>query len=304
MINSPLFHLSLQLILAPLLPGIIARTKAKIAGRQGQPLLQLYFDLWKLFQKKMVISSTTTWVFRAGPVIGITVPLLAAMLVPFGPMNAPVSFAGDMILFIYLLALSRFFTILAALDTGSSFEGMGAAREATFSVLVEPTLFVIFIVLARMSDNFSLDAMFKGVTALRILHSNAAVSLPLMAFCLFIVLLVENCRIPFDDPNTHLELTMIHEVMVLDHSGPDFALILYGSSMKLLLSTVLIVDLILPASGNALFDAITFTGSLCILAVFVGRVESSMARLRLIKVPHLLIGTTLLSFFTLILILR
>jgi formate hydrogenlyase subunit 4 len=299
-----LLHLLLLFGLSPLLPGVIARTKAVIAGRQGPPLTQLYRDLWKLFRKDLVLSRTTTWIFRAGPLVGITVPVLGAMLLPFGPTAAPISFTGDFILYVYLFGLARFFTILAALDTGSSFEGMGAAREATFSILVEPTIFVAFIILVRISGDFSLNGMFGAVSSGRLLNSPTAFSLILTAFCLFIVLLAENCRIPFDDPNTHLELTMIHEVMVLDHSGPDFGLILYGAAMKLLLSGAMVLNLLLPASGNLAVDVLAFCGGLLLLAVAVGLVESAMARLRLIRVPQLLIGTTLLSFFGLILLLR
>jgi formate hydrogenlyase subunit 4 len=302
--SSLLFHLLLLLGISPLLPGIIARTKAVIAGRQGPPLLQPYSDIRKLFRKSMVISKTTTWLFRAGPVVGLAVPLLAAMLVPFGAMPAPLSFTGDLVLFVYLLGLARFFTVLAAMDTGSSFEGMGAAREATFSVLVEPTFFVAFLVLARSSNSLTLNTMLSAGAGGAVFFGPAAMSLILISFCLFIVLLVENCRIPFDDPNTHLELTMIHEVMVLDHSGPDFALIQYGAAMKLLLSAVLVLDLILPSSGSMLFDGFALVAGLMLLAVCIGLVESAMARLRLIRIPQLLVGTTLLSFFAFILILR
>jgi len=302
--SSLLFHLLLLLGMSPLLPGIIARTKAVIAGRQGPPLLQPYSDIRKLFRKSMVISRTTTCLFRAGPVVGFAVPLLAAMLVPFGAMPAPLSFTGDLVLFVYLLGLARFFTVLAAMDTGSSFEGMGAAREATFSVLVEPTILVAFIVLARSSNSLTLNTMLSAGAGGALFSGPAAMSLILISFCLFIVLLVENCRIPFDDPNTHLELTMIHEVMVLDHSGPDFALIQYGAAMKLLLSAVLVLDLILPSSGSMLLDGFALVAGLIVLAVCIGLVESAMARLRLIRIPQLLVGTTLLSFFAFILILR
>jgi len=304
MFSSLIFHLVLLFIAAPFLSGVIARTKAVIAGRRGQPVLQLYFDIWKLLQKGMVLSSTTTWVFRAGPVVGLVVPILAAMLIPFGPISAPISFKGDIILFVYLLALARFFTVLAALDTGSSFEGMGAAREVTFAILVEPTIFVSFIVLARIAQNFSLNSMFGHVASAGHFHPATSIALLLIAFCLFIVLLAENSRIPFDDPNTHLELTMIHEVMVLDHSGPDLGLIFYGAAMKLMLFGILVLDLILPDTGNILADTVVFLLGLPVLAVCIGLVESAMARLRLIRVPQLLIGTTLLSFFALILLLR
>jgi len=146
--------------------------------------------------------------------------------------------------------------------------------------------------------------MFDPGTHGALYNNPAAMSLALISFCLFIVLLVENCRVPFDDPNTHLELTMIHEVMVLDHSGPYFGMILYGAAMKLMVSSALVLDLVLPASGSVLLDGLAFMAAMLLLAVGIGLVESAMARLRMVKVPQLLVGTTLLSFFALILILR
>jgi formate hydrogenlyase subunit 4 len=284
--------------MAPLLGGIITRVKAKIAGRQGAPLLQLYYDIAKLLRKNMVLSVTTTWVFRAGPILAMAVPLLASLFIPFGPLRAPVSFSGDFVLFAYLFGLSRFFTVIAALDTGSSFEGMGAAREATFSCLAEPTLFIIFMVLTRLSGGLSLDSMLTS--------GRGGVSLFLASVCLFVVLLAENCRIPVDDPSTHLELTMIHEVMVLDHSGPDLGLILYGAALKLFVLGALLADIVLPSAtmGNVFVDLGIFLGFMMLIAVLVGLVESVMARLRLIHIPQLLVGTSLLSFFSFILLLR
>ncbi|MBW6521508.1 MAG: NADH-quinone oxidoreductase subunit H [Desulfoarculaceae bacterium] len=300
----PLFlHLLLLFTLSPLLAGVIGKTKALFAGRTGPPFLQLYFDIWKLFGKKMVISRTTTWIFRVGPVTGLVVPVLAALLIPFGSIGAPLSFTGDLIFFVYLFGLSRFFIASSALDTGSPFEGMGAVREVTYSCLAEPTIFFAFIVLARLSGSLSLDAMF-GQTLVASWHS-AAPSLLLILVCLFLVTLVENCRIPFDDPNTHLELTMIHEVMVLDHSGPDFGMILYGAAMKLFVLGALVVGLFLPGTtGNMALDILLFIGGMLLLAVVIGVVESTMARLRLLRIPQLLVGAILLSFFSLILLLR
>jgi formate hydrogenlyase subunit 4 len=290
-------HTLLLLGLSPLLAGIITRVKSKIAGRRGAPLLQLYYDIAKLLRKNMVLSVTTTWVFRAGPILAVAVPILAALFIPFGPLRAPVSFTGDFVLFTYLFGLSRFFTVIAALDTGSSFEGMGAAREATFSCLAEPTIFIIFMVLTRLSGGLSLESMLSSGTG--------GVSLFLASVCLFIVLLAENCRIPVDDPTTHLELTMIHEVMVLDHSGPDLGLILYGAAMKLFVLAALLADIARPLStGDLLLDAGMFIGFMMIIAVAVGLVESGMARLRMIHIPQLLVGTALLSFFSFILLLR
>jgi len=296
-------HLLLLFGLSPLLSGVIGKTKALFAGRTGPPFLQSYYDIWKLFGKGLVISRTTTWVFRAGPVLALAVPVLASLLVPFGAIGAPLSFTGDLIFFVYLFGLSRFFTAAAALDTGSSFEGMGAAREVTFSCLAEPTVFFCFIVLARLSGSLVLSTMFGSV--LNTAWQSAGPSLILVVACLFVVVLVENCRIPFDDPNTHLELTMIHEVMVLDHSGPDFGMILYGAAMKLFVLGALVVRLVFPgATGNVLLDALFFAGGMLLLAVVIGVVESTMARLRLLRIPQLLVGTMLLSFFSLILLLR
>ena len=303
MLLQLLFHLLIVLIFPPFLLGVITKTKAVFAGRNGPPLLQPYYDLHRLWQKGFVVSRTTTWVFRAGPIVGLAVPLLAAMLIPFGAIPAPFSFNGDLILFVYLFALARFFTASSALDTGSSFEGMGAAREVTFACLVEPTILFALIVLVRLSGGFSLNQLFGShlVTS----WQSSGASLLLLVIALFVVLLVENCRIPFDDPNTHLELTMIHEVMVLDHSGPAFAMILYGASLKLLVLGALLVRLILPwDSGNPGVDAVIFMAGMLFIAVAIGVVESVMARLQLVRIPQLLIGTTMISIFALVLVLR
>jgi len=298
-----LVHLILLLLFAPLLQGVITRTKALFAGRTGAPLLQPYYDLARLWRKGFVLSHTTTWVFLAGPVVGLAVPILASLMLPFGALPAPISFQGDLILFVYLFGLSRFFVASAALDTGSSFEGMGAAREVTFSCLAEPTLLFSLIVLARLADGLSLGALLGA--GLGSSWTVASASLGLITVCLFVVLLVENSRIPFDDPNTHLELTMIHEVMVLDHSGPAFGMVLYGAALKLMVLGSLVVRLALPfETGNPLLDGIVYLGGLLLLAVLIGVVESTMARLRLVRVPQVLIGTMLISIFALVLVLR
>ncbi|ADI83581.1 respiratory chain complex I subunit 1 family protein [Geobacter sulfurreducens] len=298
-----IIHLLLAILMPPLLLGVIVKTKAAFAGRVGAPLLQPYYDIARLLRKGSVFSDTTTWVFRAGPVVTLAAPAVAALLVPLGNHPAPVSFAGDMILFAYLFGLARFFTTVAALDTGSSFEGMGAAREVTFSCLAEPTLFFALITLARMSGSLSLTPMLTHATAADWLTAGA--SLLLLVGALFLVLLVENCRIPFDDPTTHLELTMIHEVMVLDHSGPAFGLILYGAALKLFVLGAFFMNVALPVrTGNTLADWGIFVASMLVLAVAVGVVESVMARLRLIRIPQLLVAATILSAFSMLLILR
>ncbi len=303
MIVTTLLRLVLLLAFAPLMLGVIARTKAAFAGRQGAPVLQPYWDLGRLWRKGIVVSRTTTWIFWAGPVVAVTVPVVASLLLPMGALAAPLSFEGDVILFVYLFALARFFTAAAALDTGSSFEGMGAAREVTFACLAEPTLLLGFVVLARLADGLTLNALLGAHLAAA--WGSSGASLALIVVCLMVVLLVENARIPFDDPNTHLELTMIHEVMVLDHSGPLLGLIQYGAALKLMVLGAVIMRMVLPVdTGNLWLDAGIFLGGQFVLAVVIGTIESVMARLRLARVPQILVGTTLVAVFAVVLVLR
>jgi formate hydrogenlyase subunit 4 len=296
-------HILVALTLPPLLLGVIAKTKALFAGRVGPPVLQPYYDLVKLFRKGSVFSTTTTWVFRAGPVVALASTLLAVLLIPFAEASAPISFTGDLILLAYLLGLGRFFTALAGLDTGSAFEGMGAAREVTFACLAEPAFFLGLLVLAKLSGSLQLASMLGGSLASAWPAAGASLALVLLSW--FIVLLAENSRIPFDDPNTHLELTMIHEVMVLDHSGPALGMILYGAALKLFLFGTLVVRLAFPvATGSAWLDWPLFAGGLLAVAAAIGVVESCMARLRLTHVPVLLVAACLLSAFGVILLVR
>ena len=295
-------QLLLFLALPPLLLGVVNRVKSIVAGRQGPPLWQLYADLWRLVRKGAVYSRTTTWVFRAGPVVGLAAIATAGLLMSFGGAPAVLSFSGDFVLFAYLLGLARFATALAALDTGSSFEGMGAAREVTFASLAEPALFLCLIIVARATGSLSLSGMLGP--ALPAAWPSAAPALLLAAIALFVVSLAENCRIPVDDPNTHLELTMIHEVMVLDHSGPDLALILYGAALKLFLFGALFVRLAVGASVQGLLGVLAFLAGMLVFGVLVGVIESIMARLRMVRVPQLLVGASVLSAFGLVLLLR
>jgi formate hydrogenlyase subunit 4 len=298
-----MLHVVVALFLPPLLLGVINKTKALFAGRVGPPLLQAYYDLAKLLRKGSVFSRTTTWVFRAGPVVALVTALFAALIVPFGAHPAPISFAGDFVLFAYLLGLGRFATIAAALDTGSSFEGMGGAREATFSCLAEPAMFFGLLVLAKASGSLSLGEMLGGSIAAT--WSSAGAALVAVVVSLFIVLLAENSRIPFDDPNTHLELTMVHEVMVLDHGGPLLGLILHGAALKLFVFGALVVGIAAPLGGVDPWLAWPgFVASMLGLAVVIGVVESVMARLRLLQVPSLLLAACLMSAFGVLLLVR
>jgi formate hydrogenlyase subunit 4 len=307
-----LLHVLFVLAFPPLLPGVIAKTKAWFAGRVGPPILQPYYDLARLFQKGSVFSTTATWIFRAGPVAALATAALAACIVPLANSrpdaasgtllgSAPLSFTGDMILLAYLLGLGRFFTASAALDTGSSFEGMGAAREVTFACLAEPALFLGFIVLAKLSGSLRLDEMLGGSLWTRWASDGAPLALVFLSW--FIVLLAENSRIPFDDPNTHLELTMVHEVMVLDHSGPALGMVFYGAALKLFLFAALVVRLVLPPAVPWIAWPALAAG-LLLVAVLIGIVESTMARLRLTQVPLLLVAACLLSAFGVVLLMR
>lgn len=297
-----LAHLAVLTLLPPLLIGLIAKVKAAFAGRNGPPLLQPYFDLAKLLRKQAVFSRTTTWVFRLGPVAAVVTALLAGLVVPLGGLAAPVSFDGDLLLVAYLLALGRFCTILSALDTGSAFAGMGASREAAFSCLAEPALFLGFIALALLLPPGGGLRLAELLAAAPDGWRLAAGGMALVAAAWLVVLLVENCRIPFDDPNTHLELTMIHEVMVLDHSGPPLGLILYGAAVKFAVIAMLLLSLVLPRSGGLGADLATGVAGLLAVAVLVGVVESSMARLRLLRVPTLLVSAALLAGFGVVLL--
>jgi formate hydrogenlyase subunit 4 len=279
-------QLFIGLLLAPLLPAVINRTKAIFAGRKGPPLVQGYVDLAKLLSKAAVYSRTTTWIFRAGPTAGLAAVVIALAMLPWAGGGALVSFAGDIILFATLFGLARFLTILAALDTGSAFEGMGASREAWFSALTEPALLLALAALARLSGSLSLSGILGGPGV----GGGAGAALLLAAGAALVVFLAENARIPVDDPETHLELTMIHEVMVLDHCGVDLAYIQYGSAVKLWALGGLVVSMLAPRTGFWLADVgIGLAGMACV-AVATGVLESVTARLRLARVPQLLVA--------------
>ena len=268
------------LALAPLLPGFVSRTKAFVAGRRGPPLLQPYRDVLKALRRGAVYGDATSCVFRLGPVANLGALVAALLVVPFGGVAAPLSFAGDLIVLVGLLALGRFATILAALDTGSSFEGMGASREAHFAVLAEPALLLALATLARASGTVSLTAIYGALTPA--LWAAALPSLALTAMTLLVLELVENSRVPVDDPTTHLELTMIHEVMVLDHSGPDLAYIQYAAALKLWLVGSLLVGLVVPVRGEWWGCLLAMLLGMAVLGAAMGMIETAMARFRLL----------------------
>ena len=300
---AALLHFALLLFFPPLVLGVINKVKALFAGRQGPPVLQTWRDIVKLMRKEVVLSSTTTWIFRAAPAITLAGMLVAGSLVPFGYFAPPLGFEGDIVLFAYLFGLARFFTTSAALDTGSAFEGMGAAREVTFAFLTEPALFLALLVLAKLSGSLELGTMLLGPAGGFSIAT--AAPLVLIALGLFIVLLAETARIPVDDPNTHLELTMIHEVMVLDHSGPLLGAITYSASLKLFILGSVLLHIVMPfKAGNPVADLALFVAGMLGLAVVIGVIESVMARFRMRRVPYLLTGALLCSGAGFVLLVR
>lgn len=286
-------RLLLWLLLAPLLPGIINKVKAWMAGRQGPPVLQLYYDLARLWRKSVVLSTLASPGFIIAPAVAWTAVVAAALLLPLAGAGAAFSFDGDVLLLVYFLALARFCTAWGAMETGSAFEGMGAAREVSFAVLAEIGIITAVLTLVVQSGSIALSSMFEPLPG-----PGAA----LLAVGLFIILLAENCRVPFDDPNTHLELTMIHEVMVLDHSGPPLAMILHGAAVKLMLFCVFLAQAVLPLSELPLLISVAaLAGSVLLITVAVGLVESLTARLAFKRVPLLLTIGFLFCLFPLIL---
>ncbi len=296
--------LALVMLLAPLIPGVASRTRSILTARRGAPVWQLYADLWKLFRRGSVYSRTTTVVFRLVPIVQVTSVVVAASMIPLDGRAAMIRFPGDAVAFASVLALGRFVLVLGALDTGSSFEGMGASREVTFSALVEFGLFIALASLSVGTHELSLSGMLAS-RALADIWSASAPAVIMIVAGLFVLLLAECARSPVDDPTTHLELTMIHEVVVLDHSGPDLAMILYAGALKLSVIGALLVRVAVPAMelSYAMRLGVLVAG-LFAVGICIGVVESTMARLRLPKVPLYIAGGSALSTFSLILLLR
>jgi len=296
--------LILAVLLAPLYSAIILKVKAFFGGKKGPPLLINYFTLVKLLRKGSVYSTSTTFIFKLGPMVSLCTAATVLMFLPIAGQEPLFSFHGDVILLLYLLGLGRFFIIVAAMDTASPFEGMGAAREAYFPIICEATLFTILVLFYTLTGELQLAAYFSGSQPLGLWQS-AGMPLLFAAIALFIVLLTENSRVPVDDPATHLELTMIHEVMVLDHSGPDFAFIELGSFLKLFFYGTLVTRLVYPFSlGNPQTDVALFFTALAVVYGAVGVTESVMARYRMDKVPQFVLTSFALAFFATILTLE
>jgi len=272
--------------------GVIIRTKSITAGRKGPGIMQPMKDVIRLMKKGSVYSRTTSIVFRLAPVVYFCTVAMAALLIPFGSSRGVISFNGDFIFFAYLLGLGKFFSIIAAMDTGSSFEGMGASREALYSLFAEPAFFIILGSLALLTGNTSFYDIFSA------LHLGSYITYALAvlaALVLAMIAMIENSRLPIDDPKTHLELTMVHEVMILDNSGFDLGLIIYSGYLKFAIYGAIIANLFM---GGMLLPwaLVVFVGTQFSFAVVIGLIESFMARFRMNHNAQFIFALSSVSF--------
>ncbi|MBW8330583.1 MAG: NADH-quinone oxidoreductase subunit H [Prolixibacteraceae bacterium] len=285
--------LSLVLILIASLffTGIIIRTKSIASGRKGPGIFQPVKDVWRLFKKGSVYSETTSFVFQIAPVVYFSSVVMAILVVPFGSTKGIISFDGDFIFFAYVLALGKFFSIISAMDTGSSFEGMGASREALYSMFAEPAFFILMGSFALLTGHTSFFEIFSTLH----LGSYITYALGIMAtFVLVMIAMIENSRMPIDDPKTHLELTMVHEVMILDNSGFDLGLILSTGYLKFAMYGTLITNLYIGELSMAYAIPIFFITQFA-FAVSVGLIESFMARYRMSHNPQFIFALSSVS---------
>jgi formate hydrogenlyase subunit 4 len=273
-----ILNLIIILFVPFIMMGLIKKTKAFWAGKKGSSILQPLFDTIRLFKKDFVISKTTSVVFKIAPVITFATVLFAAMFVPLANGSALVNVEVGLIIFAYTLGLGKFAALISAMDTGSSFEGMGASREACFTSIVEPAFFMVIASIMALTGNFTFDSL-SMITAnaggYGVLISVFAVVV------LFIMLLIEGSRVPVDDPATHLELTMIHEVMILDNSGSDLALFSWANGIKMLLISSLIANIIIPSSLSDWLNVLLYLLIVFGISIIIGTIESGMARIRM-----------------------
>ena len=295
-----LLNILLLLLLPLLFTGIINKTKAFWSGRRGASVFQPFSQFFKLLKKGEVISSVTSWIFCVFPWLFLAATLFAGFLLPLVNHKALFTFEGSFMLFIYLLALGKFFSILGALDTGSSFEGLGAAREAFFTSIPEPAFFLILASLSVFQGIPSFESLFN----LSPLESQLSFLITLLILIvLFIILLVESSRIPIDDPNTHLELTMIHEVMILDNSGPSLAAILLGSAMKMVLISSLMLNFLIPENTGTFSYLCFYSAGILSTAILIGTIEALMARFRIVRVPDFIFASAGLALMVMFIVL-
>lgn len=293
------FNVIFAAAVSPFFMGLVKKVKAYSQGRQGPPLLQQYYNIWKLLKKETVYSSNSSWVMRITPYINIAVMAVAAIFVPLAVMPAAAWSGANVILFLYLLALAKFFMALSGLDAGSAFGGMGSSREMTVSALIEPITIVVFAALAFVLKTSNLHEMFLAILKSGTLLANPV--LILISLSVFIVIIVETARVPVDNPETHLELTMIHEAMILEQSGKNLAMMELSHAMKQTILMAVLINIIFPW-GNIIgfasyrgiaFSMLAFLAKASVLCAIIGLFESSVAKSRLFRLP----GLFMIAFF-------
>ncbi len=258
--------------------GLIKKTKSFWAGRKGPSIWQPLHDFIRLMKKDFVISNTTSVVFKIAPVFALSTVLFAGLFVPLATGNTLINVPAGIIIFAYTLGLGKFMALISAMDTGSSFEGMGASREACFTSIVEPAFFMVIASIMVLTGNYTFDSLSQIIAnagSYGILISIFAVA------TLFIMILIEGSRVPVDDPATHLELTMIHEVMILDNSGSDLAIFTWANGIKMLLISSLIANIIIPSTVSELVHILLYLLIVSLISIVIGTVESGMARIRM-----------------------
>ncbi len=267
------------LLFAPfLMMGLINKTKAFWAGRKGASIFQPIYDFVKLLKKEFVVSETTSCVFKIAPIITFVTVIFASLFIPLASSSAFLNVPAGLIVFAYTLGLGKFLALISAMDTGSSFEGMGASREACFTSIVEPAFFMTIASIMALSGNYTFDSLKMIIQN----AGNYGILIIIFAVAvLFLMILIEGSRVPVDDPNTHLELTMIHEVMILDNSASDLALFTYANAIKMLLISSLIAYIVIPAGLGFELGVLLYITVLLVISLLIGTVESAMARIRM-----------------------
>jgi formate hydrogenlyase subunit 4 len=285
----------LILLTAIIFPGIIGVIKAKIGGRKGPSVLQPLYDVIRLFKKGSIYSTTTSIIFKIAPLIYFVSVVMAVLIIPVTGQKGLISFEGDFVFFVNILAIGKFLMIIAAMDTGSSLEGMGANREALYSMLIEPAFFILMGCLALITKFTSFHDLYTNLH----INTNLSLIIGISAVYVFIyIAMVENSRMPVDDPQTHLELTMVHEVMVLDNSGFDLALIQIAAWLKFTVYGVLISNFLISSAWPTYLQLAAFILIQIGFAVTVGFLESFRARNKLVKNPQWIIMLSAIAIVT------
>jgi formate hydrogenlyase subunit 4 len=299
-----LLNTAFVILISPLFISLIKKVKAYLQGRQGPPLFQTYYSLSKLLKKEAVYSNNTSLIIRITPYINIVCVIVASLFVPIVFIPGMSSGFGNVILFLYLLVCAKFFMALAGLDAGSTFGGMGSSREMTFSAVIEPVIIIVFAALGLLLKTTNLYQMFATSLQSSLLINPSTL---LISLSLFIILIVESSRIPVDNPETHLELTMIHEAMLLEYSGPDLAMMEMSHAVKQTLLMAVLINVLFPWGLTATptilsvsISIIAFIAKGVFLATAVGIFESLFAKSRLFRLPNLFMLAFFFSFSTIL----